>query len=220
VSIDVLDYLCRDQDLRLSTAAFLSARFPFVSPVAELRPAAERGELCTEARGARTLAIGDGGYRDNTGAGALADVWGVLEPLVAEHNASGGGTCVVPFFVEIDNGYRNRAGSGSDSGLRQLLAPLTGALSVFSARDAAWVEALSADFRRPLAGTPVRVDGDLLRERFARLSLFAHPGVQAPLGWLLSDPAVDDIQQQLTVDENASAIDEVRRWLQPGALTC
>jgi hypothetical protein len=220
VSFDVLDYLCRDQDIRLSTAAFLSARFPFVSPVAELRPADERGDVCTEARGAQTLAIGDAGYRDNTGAGALTDVWEVLEPLVAAHNAAGGTSCVVPFFVEIDNGYRNRAASSSDGGLRQMLAPLTGALSVFSARDAGWVESLAADFRRPLAGTSARLDGQPLGQRYARLSLFAHPGVQAPLGWLLSDAAVDDIQLQLTVPENATSIRTVNGWLEPGALAC
>ncbi len=221
VSIDLLDYLCRDQDLRLSTAAFLSARFPFVSPVGELRPAEERGEKCNEARGARTLAIGDGGYRDNTGTGALADVWDVLEPLVVEHNAAGHATCVVPFYVEIDNGYRNRAGSTGDGRLRQMLAPLTGALAVFSARDAAWAEELAADFRRPVdGGLSARIEGEPLGDRFVRLSLFAHPGVQAPLGWLLSDAAVDDIQRQLAVDENADAIREVRSWLDPGALTC
>jgi hypothetical protein len=127
----------------------------------------------------------------------------------------------VPFYVEIDNGYRNRGAATADGSLRQLLAPLTGALSVFSARDAGWVESLSADFRRPAEGiTTVRLDGGSLDERFARVSLFAHPGVQAPLGWLLSDAAVDDIQQQLTVPENATAIQEVQRWLQPGALTC
>jgi hypothetical protein len=220
VSVDVLDYLCRDQDIRMSTAAFLSARFPFVSPVGELRPAADRGDVCTEARGARTLAIGDGGYRDNTGAGALADMWSVLEPLVAEHNAQDGASCVVPFYVEIDNGYRNRVASSADGGLRQMLAPLTGALAVFSARDAGWPETLAADFRRPLEEQTIRVSGSPLEERFARLSLFAHPGVQAPLGWLLSDAAVDDIQRQLTVPDNAAAIREINRWLEPGSLSC
>jgi hypothetical protein len=221
VSVDLLDYLCRDQDLRLSTAAFLSARFPFVSPAGELRPAAARGEACNEARGASTLAIGDGGYRDNTGTGALADVWDVLEPLVIDHNAADGPTCVVPFYVEIDNGYRTRAASSGDGRLRQTLAPLTGALTVFSARDAAWAEALAADFRRPAGGAgTARIDGRPLDDRFVRLSMFAHPGVQAPLGWLLSDAAVDDIQQQLEVEENADAVSEVRSWLAPGALTC
>jgi hypothetical protein len=64
------------------------------------------------------------------------------------------------------------------------------------------------------------LDGQPLGQRYARLSLFAHPGVQAPLGWLLSDAAVDDIQQQLTVPENATSIRTVNGWLEPGALAC
>jgi len=58
-------------------------------------------------------------------------------------------------------------------------------------------------------------------DRFARVQLAAHPGVQAPLGWSLSKGAVADIVDgQLTYPAIATAMATIRSWLQPGVLTC
>ncbi len=220
VNRDITDYLCADEDLRLSTAAFLSARFPFVSPTGDLRSAHDRGQTCPKAD-LPPLAIADGGYRDNTGASALIETWSQIAPLVERFNQTRD-TCIVPVFIEIDNGHRNRNAAGEPGKLGQLLAPLSGALSVFGSRDAGWIEQAANEFSREL-GPDVQVvdaNGALVTDRFARLSLFAHPGVQAPLGWSLSPQAVTDITDQLTVPENAAAIAEVARWLTPGALSC
>jgi len=37
--------------------------------------------------------------------------------------------------------------------------------------------------------------------RHARLVTRAHPGVQAPLGWTLSQGSFDDLRDQLTIEE-------------------
>ncbi len=220
VTRDLVDYLCPDEDIRLSTAAFGSARFPFVSPTADLRSAPDRGRNCAKPD-LPPLAVGDSGYRDNTGAGALLELWSQVAPLVEQHNRVAD-TCIVPVLIEIDNGHRNRNAVGDAGRLGQLAAPLSGALSVFGSRDAGWIEQAADEFSREL-GPGVRVldaRGTPVTDRFTRLSLFAHPGVQAPLGWSLSPEAVADITAQLAVAENASAIDEVVGWLTPGGLSC
>ena len=220
VNRDLGDYLCATEDVRLSTAAFLSARFPFSSPTGELRSAPDRGQTCPRTD-LPPLAIADGGYRDNTGASALLETWSEVAPLVAQHNNTMP-TCIVPVFIEIDNGYRNRNATAAPGRLGQMLAPLTGAAAVFASRDAGWIEEAANQFSRDL-GPGVRVvdsTGAVVTDRFTRLSLFAHPGVQAPLGWSLSPQAVDDIAGQLAVPENAAAIAEVVKWLTPDSLTC
>jgi hypothetical protein len=47
----------------------------------------------------------------------------------------------------------------------------------------------------------------------------AHPGVQAPLGWTLSQASIDDLRDQLALPENVEALTEVRRWLD-GEMYC
>ncbi len=220
VNRDLGDYLCATEDVRLSTAAFLSARFPFVSPTGDLRSAPDRGQTCPRTD-LPPLAIADGGYRDNTGASALLETWSEVAPLVAQHNKTMP-TCIVPVFIEIDNGYRNRNATAAPGRLGQLLAPLTGATAVFGSRDAGWIEQVANQFSRDLGPGVQVVDstGAAVTDRFTRLSLFAHPGVQAPLGWSLSREAVDDIAGQLAVPENAAAIAEVVKWLTPDSLSC
>lgn len=220
VNRDLTDYLCADEDLRLSTAAFLSARFPFVSPTGELRSAPDRGRACARADLPR-LSVGDGGYRDNTGASAIIETWAEIEPLVANHNRTAD-TCVVPFLIEIDNGHRNLDPTSEPGRIGQLVAPLSGALNVFSARDAGWIEAAANEFSRSLGGVEVYAGAAsvAMTDRFSRVSLFSHPGVQAPLGWSLSPSAVRDISGQLAVPANRAALDEIATWLTPGNLTC
>jgi len=59
----------------------------------------------------------------------------------------------------------------------------------------------------------------VLDDRYVRITTRAHPGVQAPLGWSLSDASIDDLRDQLDLPANRREIDEVRTWLD-GALTC
>jgi hypothetical protein len=219
VAREIVDYLCPGEDLRLSTAAFLSARFPLVSPTGIVPDRAERGDGCGSATA--PLSVGDGGYRDNTGASSIQDLWNQLRPHVTAFNRTHD-RCIVPFLVEIDNGHRNRGATAAPSPSIQLTAPLQGALGVFSSRDAGPIEALTADFSRALdPGIDVTIGGLADPARVTRLSLYEHPGVLAPLGWSLSDAAVNDLANQLDrVTENQVAVATVGSWLQPGAITC
>jgi hypothetical protein len=211
VSRNLAAYLCPGQNIALSTAAFLSARFPIVSPTGDI-------DKCGESQ--ESLAIGDGGYRDNTGAAAISDVWSVLDPLIEEHNRTSD-RCIVPLLVEIDNGYANRGAASSTTSLYQLTAPVTGLLGVVGSRDAGPIEALASEFSRAsFGGLTASIDGLPQKSRFVRLSLFGHPGVTAPLGWSLSPAAIGDITRQLDdVADNKAAAATMTRWLNSD-LTC
>lgn len=197
---DLADFLC-DENIDLATAAFLSARFPYVSPVA----------TASSCEGA-VLSIGDGGYRDNSGASTVADLWGVLEPLVDRYNRDHA-VCVVPIWLEIGTGYAGLDGDGTSSNIAQTLAPAIGAAAVFGDLSYGAVEQLAAEFTRPLSADRVAVLGETGFSRHLRISLVDHPGVTAPLGWSLSPAAVEDFEQQLQVNENQEAVNRMSHIL-------
>lgn len=205
---DLADYLC-GQNVDLATAAFLSARFPFVSPTGNTRCPDE------DAGTSDSLSIGDGGYRDNSGAGSLMDSWAVLEPLVAAFNASHD-QCIVPIFVEINTGYTGFDAPSSAADVAQIIAPPLGAARVFSDLTYGPIEQAAADFSRPLApDRQVYVNDEQLPTRFFRVTLVDHPGVTAALGWSLSERAVGDLVDQLDLLENRRALDGLRDLLDP-----
>jgi hypothetical protein len=222
---DVLDYLCRDEGVSLATAAFLSARYPFVSPPARIPSPAMRGrgdrECGTNLAGDVVDFDGDGGYRDNTGASALLEMWSRLEPTVLAYDRTNP-VCVVPLLIQIDSGYEGPLAQQAGGELFPSIAPLIGAERVFSNRDTLFPQLGQAAFLRPLAPdiAVATGTGSEALTRYASFHLNAHPGVQAALGWSLSPSARDDVINQLRVDNNREAMKTVESWLEPGALTC
>ena len=213
---DLVDYLC-DRNIDLATAAFLSARFPLVSPAGTIH--CDDGDLTTS----DNLSIGDGGYRDNSGAASIMDTWSVLEPLVSAYNTSHD-RCIVPILIEINNGYAGLTGSKPGKDVSQAVAPLSGATSVFGDLSYGPIEQAAAEFSRSMSPDIHVLSGDTeLTSRFFRLSLVDHPGVTAPLGWSLSDAAVDDLVKQVTKDRNLATLTELHAILDgasTGGLTC
>ncbi len=213
---DLADYLC-GRNIDLATAAFLSARFPAVSPTGTIQ-CDNVGDETSD-----SLSIGDGGYRDNSGAGSIMDTWRVLQPLVTAYNQRND-HCIVPIFLEINNGYSGYGSAGPASAAAQLVAPLLGAANVFSDLSYGPIEQAAAEFSRPLAGgVNVLNNGVAVPSRFFRVSLVDHPGVTAPLGWSLSGAAVDDLVGQLDLPENSKSLTDLRGLLSPTTgigLTC
>ncbi len=217
---DLADYLCADQDIKLSTAALLSARFPIVTPSGRV------GEALSECgEGPRAAYVVDGGYLEGSGAGTAMELWGALEPIIAAHNTSTPeGSCIVPFFVQIDNGYETPGESAVNEKPTEVLVPLETLVGSQFGRVANAREQAAIAFDRPLtiSGSDVvvrsRTSGPI-DSRYARITTRAHPGVQAPLGWTLSSASIDDLQSQLDIPENRGEIAEVLSWL-AGDLTC
>jgi hypothetical protein len=71
-------FLCPNPDVAMSTAALLSARFPYATPSGRL-------ERCAE-DGARTYVVDDGGYLDNSGSMSATDLYLQTMPFIDIHN--------------------------------------------------------------------------------------------------------------------------------------
>jgi len=182
-SHDLRESLCPATDLRLFTAAFLSARFPVISSTARVPEHA-----CKTDAGTRPiLHVVDGGYRDNSGTSQVGELLQVLAPMIAAHNASPGGFARVrPVLIHVDNGAAfpfSIAGPTSD--LADILRPIEAALRIGLDRGA-------EDLQR-LQGAVRRLPSDPAPPIEVTFRLLDHPGRTLPLGWTLSDAAFKDI---------------------------
>jgi hypothetical protein len=196
-TVEIRDALCETNDIRLSTAALLAARFPYVTPSGHIGDrCGYGGELRSRDEGARCAAKGtrcegryvDGGYADNSGLFTIVALWPTLRGLVVEYNTkarAGGRREIAPMIVELDNHYQASlsasvpfGGSASES-----IIPLeTG----FGSRRAIETYARAAAYRI------------LPRLCTVTISPTLHPGLIAPLGWELSPAARADLRSGLT----------------------
>lgn len=215
---DLIDYLCPGQDIKLSTATLLTARFPVISPSGRVGGGlADCGEEPADAY------VVDGGYLEGSAAGTLIELWDHLETRIATWNSDERRACLVPFFLQIDNGYENPSTAASGRRPREALVPLSALFGSQFGRMANAREQAAIEFDLPLTSAAgvilVEREGVAIKSRYARLTTRAHPGVQAPLGWTLSTASMDDLRNQLLIDENQRELGEVRSWLD-GNLTC
>jgi hypothetical protein len=194
-TIDLVDSLCADQDVGLATAALLSARFPFVSPSGRVPAcdgdAGRRGEVAF---------VVDGGYIDNSAAGSLVELWSHIGEQVNAVNSTAGAdgrSCIVPVFVQIDNGYDFNSATPAGRPW-EMLVPFTTAMGASRSR-----EAQSKQLAAEIFG-PAEFSGELIAKnvltRWIRIVPEAHPGVQAPIGWILSDAARSDLRAEIRDD--------------------
>ncbi len=222
---DILQFSdCRtDNDMSRSTAALLSARFPFVSPGGRL------------ACGDNVTYAGDGGYRDSSAASPIVELWPEVAELIGDNNleatsptpSSAGDpeaspACVVPYFLQIDNGYSGAPTTSGDPRPSQLTAPLSGQRKASGAIANAARQAASRFFSTEAidpAGTMIDLApnalGDASLHRFEQITTVSHPGTKAPLGWVLSEAAQQDLDDQLV--GVGVQIERVRAWLDGGA---
>jgi hypothetical protein len=206
---DLSDFVCRENDIRLSTAAMLSARFPFALPSGRL-------EKCRTRR-APAINVVDGGYFDTSGASPIVELWTELEPEVDALNSRAGAPCIVPFFLQIDTGYSDPTG-GKRSRPLEMTVPIQTATTARNAREANARQAAALSFSGPFGRIrdATLADGAPL-DRFAHIYPRAHPGSKAPLGWTLSRTAREDLDRQLSA--NRAEIAKVRDWFD-GGLRC
>ena len=216
---EVSDALCRGKDIRLSTAALLAARFPYVSPSGRL----EGGCLLSKAKARISEApcakpgppgcemrLVDGGYADNSGLFTLELAVPQLRRLAREQNAMNPTTRpIAVVLVEIDNHYRarlNEPPSAKGAG-GQSLIPL---LTAFGSHSVIETFARADAYRVTPRGCTITIAPGL------------HPGLLAPLGWELSQGAQDDLRNGLVrrrptaSEEPALAVAHLRllqQWL-------
>jgi hypothetical protein len=221
--VDVADFLCSTQDgraredLRLSTAALLSARFPEVSPAGRL-------QFCDQRRQGsppRNKFVLDGGIIEGSASEVALAAWEQLRPRIEAYNAAGNTPCVVPFFVQLDNDYLVSTNETAQRPPNQLRAPLQAQSAAGRGSRAQRIRLATAlAFSGSTVGS-VQVhgpDGAPLTTRYERLVPLGHPGPQASLGWALSTQTQKDLENQLH-QENGAAVQTIRGWL-TGKPTC
>lgn len=208
---DLVDVLCPKEDIRLSTAALLSARFPFVSPSGRLQPGCRTGTP--------QVNVVDGGIFDNSGAGAIAELWRAVEDDVAAQNARAATRArraqdgrassepaepfVKPVFLQIDNHFADPQPSlGGRTG--EIATPLRAVSASVGSREARARQEAALEFR--VGGRAVSV--------YPRAS----PNDEPPLGWSLSKASRDQLRRQLS--ENCQELSVVRGWLEDTPLAC
>jgi hypothetical protein len=191
-SRDIRHFLC-GSDIRLSSAALASARFPWVSPSGRL-------PFCEANTG--SVHVVDGGYLDNSGGETIAALWEAVRGDIEARNAGLTSSCVVPYLILIDSGYGPTPESKQDD-VPELLVPLKGFFAAASSRTIEGRNEAAQEFRRPVLG----VDQD---DRVATVYLRNQPSGEAPLGWTLDDTSIDALEAQLA--SNADALSEIQSW--------
>ena len=204
---DLRDFLC-SEDVRLSTGALLSARFPYVTP-------AGRVAHCNNPDIA--IFVVDGGYFDTSAASPIVELWAELEPHVDRFNRETPAQCVVPFFLQIDNHYKETKSLAEIRRPSELTVPITAVRQARDARENDARQTAALEFDGPfgpyqeaqLAGSTVK--------RYAHVYPRAHPGTSAPLGWTLSEASIKDLRAQL-VERLANTLElaEIKKWFDPG----
>lgn len=223
---DVVDYVCpgHGDELSYSTAALMSARFPYVSPTGALNRCSRTRDPRTPlpkdaaARARHTIYAVDGGYLDTTAASPLVELLSELDisPPVAgtpTQPTAGADTttpCYQPVVLQIDNGYADSVAPTPPGRPRELLAPIKGAKTAADARYDDAEQALAELAARSRCDTPSDLPTYL--HVYPRL----HPGTTAPLGWSLSRTAQADMGSQLSLAANQLAFCNARRWLVAG----
>jgi hypothetical protein len=203
---ELIDYLCPEQDVPLSTAAHLSARFPYVSPIARV-PAGDCSGSGYMPSGAVSY-VTDGGMTDNSGASTAAQLWRALQPEVAASESPG--SCVIPFFLQIDNSVADESGNTSTAPPFELIGPGQALLNRVSGQEAAE----RAEARQEFAAIRT-ADGQLLDNESAwfRIAPSVQPGTEPPLGWTLAPATVTDMRQQMLSGNNGRSLLRLRQLL-------
>jgi len=208
---DLVDFLCDEKvDVNLSTAALLSARFPFVNPSGRIE------RRCKPSSGARTAIayVVDGGYLDTSGASPLVEMMAKLGPMIDGWNEApeNAGRCIVPLMIQIDNGF-DSAAARPPKRPPELLIPLKTSFATRLARAAEGRAGAGLTFSDRTRSSPAM-------NRYAHFVNQAHPGPHAPLGWAESRFSQLELTGQLAQDKNERALAEVRNWFTAGALSC
>jgi hypothetical protein len=209
---DISDYLCDNRgDLSLATAALLSARFPFVSPSGAL-------EACVKQDDDSIFTyLVDGGYVDSSAASTISEIIPAIVQQVTTWNTEHKQTadpCVQPIVLQVDNGYSDVARRRPASRPKELLAPLTGSANVAGGRADAERQRLAnlAVSELSRVGCAARLPVPPL-PTYLHIYPQSHPGVQAPLGWALSEFSERDLEEQLFNKRNVEQVRFAKLWL-------
>jgi len=182
-----------DLDLKLSTAAGLSARFPYFTPVGWYQRSKDKSKLH----------LADGGYFDNSGIPTALDIGRSLQRLKGYKK-----DFEIVYLSLIDGQFNEPKTQLKSEGLNEVLSPVRALFSARQSRSRSAVE-LSAFTINDGIDDPLKYQ---FRTLFLKKS---GNGVKLPLGWLISKRSRDFIDLQ-TPDPKATPCD-IKKFRQPMA---
>lgn len=187
----------KDRDIRLTTAARLSATFPYVTPISRARP--EREEI-------PGMHFADGGYYDNTGMG-IGMRW--LDEALGGKNRTYKGNAVA--FVRIRSGPTVSDTQEKDRGwLYQTIGPIQTLVAV---RTAGQYERASTEL-------------EFLQRMWQRAGVqicsfeFAFEGASPPLSWQLTPNEVRHLDEQWRSGANQNVLTRLKAFASSHAAGC
>ncbi len=195
----------RPLSMRATTAALMSARFPYVSPAGTVRRCLEQargpeekaevgGDEPSDKRSAVTPTyVVDGGYIENTGLLTLLQLWQVLKPMVEKHNAETDAVKVVPWIVVADNHYRSNAAGAHVERIAETTVPL---VALRHAKKSFGTSALEQIATREMS--VFGASGNGVAGGLVVIAPQTAPSIAAPLGWVLSADTRAELDEQLT----------------------
>lgn len=172
--------------VRLSTAAFLSARFPLISPEATFTVA--------DGTGTRLVRLVDGGYFNNAGSASIASLLRVVLPKV---NAGAAGRRITPIVLVLASdvvGVASKPGRLEGSLADAIGAPVAVLAQTGSAHEATYLREIAE-----LTGS----EKSIFHMRPPSGS------TEVALGWLLSDVTRCDMDRMVNVVVNESEASKV-----------
>ncbi len=161
-------------DLKLSTAAVLSARFPYFTPVGWYQRTSDNSKL----------RLADGGYFDNSGIPTALDIGRNLQKIKGY-----GTTFEIVYLSLIDGQFNESTTQIKSEGVNEVLSPIRALFSARESRSRSAVELSTFTIN----------DGidDPLNYKFRTLFLKkSGDAVKLPLGWLISDRSREFIDRQ------------------------
>jgi hypothetical protein len=166
-------------DLKLSTAAFLSARFPYFTPAGWYRRSSDNSKL----------RLVDGGYFDNSGVHTALDIGRSLQHL-KDLKGYNGKDFEIVYLALADQPLNNSSKPIQSAGLNEVLSPLQAFFNVYLSSSSS--DVLSSTF------TLNKSFDNPLKNKFRVLYLKKEnkKGVKLPLGWFLSDESRKIIDEQ------------------------
>lgn len=172
-------------DLRLSTAAVLSARFPFVTPV---------GWFQRKSDGSK-LRLADGGYFDNSGIPTALDIGRALQKVKGY-----GKSFELIYLAIVDQPQASSVKPLKSPGMNEILSPIRALFSARGARSASAIE----------LSTYTLNDGitDPFKLKFRTLMLEKvnlDQQIRLPLGWQLSTASKEFIFNQTPAPSECNA---------------
>jgi hypothetical protein len=161
-------------DLKLSTAAVLSARFPYFTPVGWYQRSSDQSKL----------RLVDGGYFDNSGVPTALDIGRSLQQIEGY-----GKTFEIVYISLIDQHVNSDKTEIKSAGLNEILSPIRALFSARESRSRSAVELSTFTVNEGI--------DDPLQYKFRTLFLKkSEEGISLPLGWLISDRSRQLIDRQ------------------------